>query len=217
MSSLDLFANNTAEPLSTQISEQATLFHQFLLADDEALLNDIRSVLKLAPLRHLETPAGHKMSVKTSSCGSYGWLSDKHGYRYQNTDPVTGQPWPDIPHSILVKATQVSRLAGFENFQPDSCLINVYTPGAKMGLHQDKNETDFSKPIVSFSFGLPIVFMWGGFKRSDKYQKFPLQHADALVWGGVDRLRYHGVQQLKEAIHPLTGHCRVNLTIRQAG
>jgi len=216
MSSLDLFANDASAPLSTSISEQATLFHQFLLADDEVLLDNVRDVLKQSPLRHLHTPAGHKMSVKSSNCGRFGWLSDEQGYRYENIDPLTRQPWPEIPSNILIKSAQVSQLAGFEGFQPDSCLINVYLPGAKMGLHQDKNEADFSKPIVSFSFGLPVDFLWGGFKRSDKYQKFRLQHADALVWGGKDRLRYHGVQQLKEAVHPVTGRCRVNLTLRQA-
>jgi len=216
MSSLDLFANDSAEPLHTAIGEQALLFHQFLSQTDEALLSDVRAVLKQSPLRHLHTPSGHKMSVKSSNCGHYGWLTDEHGYRYQSIDPVTKKPWPQMPDSISIQAIEVARLAGFENFKPDSCLINVYMPGAKMGLHQDKDEADFTKPIVSFSFGLSMNFLWGGFKRSDKYQKVILQHADALVWGGKDRLRYHGVQQLKEGVHPITGRCRVNLTIRQA-
>jgi len=216
MTSLDLFGNLGSEPLRSNISEQATLFHQFLAKSDDALLTDVRGVLKSAPLRHLQTPAGHKMSVKSSNCGEYGWLSDSQGYRYQKIDPVTKAPWPQMPPLIATKAIEVATLAGFENFKPDSCLINVYLPGAKMGLHQDKDERDFTKPIVSFSFGLPVNFLWGGFKRSEKYQKFQLQHTDALVWGGSDRLRYHGVQQLKDGVHPVTGRCRVNLTIRQA-
>ena len=216
MSSFDLFANDSAEPMHTAIGEQAILFHQFLGNTDETLLSNVREVLKISPLRHLYTPSGHKMSVKSSNCGHYGWLTDKQGYRYQEIDPVTNKPWPQMPANISVKAVEVARLAGFESFQPDSCLINVYMPGTKMGLHQDKDESDFTKPIVSFSFGLPVDFLWGGFKRSDKYQKITLQHADALVWGGKDRLRYHGVQQLKEGVHPTTGRCRVNLTIRQA-
>lgn len=217
MTSLDLFGNLGSESLRLNISEQAILFHQFLAKNDDALLTEVRSVLRRSPLRHLQTPAGHKMSVKSSNCGEYGWLSDRGGYRYQKTDPVTKAAWPKMPSLIRGKAIEAATFAGFADFQPDACLINVYLPGAKMGLHQDKDETDFEKPIVSFSFGLPITFMWGGFKRSEKYQKFSLQHADALVWGGRDRLRYHGVQQLKEAMHPLTGRCRVNLTIRQAG
>lgn len=216
MSSLDLFSNGSSETLRTAIGEQATLFHQFLSQTDETLLRDVREALRQSPLRHLYTPSGHKMSVKSSNCGHYGWLTDKHGYRYQGIDPVTNKPWPPMPPSISIKAVEAARLAGFESFQPDSCLINVYMPGAKMGLHQDKDEADFTKPIVSFSLGLPVNFLWGGFKRSDKYQKISLQHADALVWGGKDRLRYHGVQQLKEAVHPVTGRCRVNLTVRQA-
>ncbi|MDV6315154.1 DNA oxidative demethylase AlkB [Idiomarina sp. HP20-50] len=216
MSSLDLFINDSSTPLNTEIGEQATLFHQFLFQNDQMILNEIRNVVKLSPLRHLKTPSGHKMSVKSSNCGVYGWVSDENGYRYQKSDPVTGELWPQMPSIIKMKAVEVAELAGFKNFEPDACLINVYMPGAKMGLHQDRDEADFTQPIVSFSFGLPVTFMWGGFKRSDKYQKFSLQHADALVWGGEDRLRYHGVQQLKEATHPVTGRCRVNLTIRQA-
>ncbi|RUO72954.1 DNA oxidative demethylase AlkB [Idiomarina ramblicola] len=217
MTSLDLFSNLDSEPLSSDISQHATLFHQFLAEDDDALLSDIRGVLRHSPLRHIQTPAGHKMSVKSSNCGEYGWLSDSQGYRYQKTDPMTEAPWPEMPSLVRNKAIEAAVLAGFDDFRPDSCLINVYLPGAKMGLHQDKDETDFTKPIVSFSFGLSVNFLWGGFKRSQKYQKFQLQHADALVWGGNDRLRYHGVQQLKDDVHPITGRCRINLTIRQAG
>lgn len=217
MCSLDLFSSDSLEPMRTNIGEQAILFHRFLSQSDKALLSDVREALKQSPLRYLYTPSGYKMSVKTSNCGHYGWLTDEHGYRYQDIDPVTNKPWPRMSPGISTKAVEVARLAGFDGFEPDSCLINVYMPGAKMGLHQDKDEADFTKPIVSFSFGLSVNFLWGGFNRSDKYQKINLQHADALVWGGKDRLRYHGVQQLKESVHPVTGRCRVNLTIRQAG
>lgn len=216
MSSFDLFSNDSSTPIHTEIGDSAILLHRFLGQVDETILSDVRDTLKVSPLRHLYTPSGHKMSVKSSNCGRYGWLTDKQGYRYQSIDPVTENPWPEMPLSISKKAVEAATLAGFDSFQPDSCLINVYLPGAKMGLHQDKDEADFTKPIVSFSFGLSIHFLWGGFRRSDKYQKFLLQHSDALVWGGEDRLRYHGVQQLKDANHPVTGRCRVNLTIRQA-
>ncbi|WP_404402886.1 DNA oxidative demethylase AlkB [Idiomarina seosinensis] len=181
-----------------------------------ALLDEIRDCIRQAPLRHFTTPGGRSMSVLSSNCGSRGWVSDRQGYRYQSVDPLTDAPWPAMPISVVKKAQQAARLCGFDGFNPDACLINVYRPGNAMGLHQDKDESDFSQPIVSFSFGLPVTFLWGGEKRADKATQITLSHGDALVWGGVDRLRFHGVKKLAKARHPLTGEVRVNLTLRKA-
>lgn len=216
MSSLDLFSSTAHGPITTPLGEDAWLFHQFLTPSAEDILSAVRMVLKSSPLRYFTTPSGGVMSVKSSNCGQYGWLSDTNGYRYQRCDPLTQQPWPALPSVILEQAVKVSREAGFQSFTPDSCLINVYTPGAKMGLHQDKDEAHFEHPIVSFSLGLPAVFLWGGIERTHPYQKVPLTHGDAIVWGGRDRLRYHGVQTIKSGDHPLTRQCRVNLTLRQS-
>jgi alkylated DNA repair protein (DNA oxidative demethylase) len=114
-------------------------------------------------------------------------------------------------------AVQAAADAGFADFAPDACLINRYVPGAKMSLHQDKNERDYGAPVVSVSLGLPAIFLFGGHARSDKPQKISLFHGDVVVWGGVDRLRFHGVMPIKEGVHPVMGPQRINLTLRTAG
>lgn len=114
-------------------------------------------------------------------------------------------------------AINAASAAGFDGFAPDACLINRYVPGARMSLHQDKNERDYSAPVVSLSLGLPAVFLFGGHQRSDKTQKISLFHGDVAVWGGVDRLRFHGVLPIKEGAHPRMGPQRINLTFRTAG
>ncbi|WP_137719644.1 DNA oxidative demethylase AlkB [Methylobacillus flagellatus] len=189
----------------------------YALAEEIALLTGIADVLALAPLRQMVTPGGQPMSVLTSSCGALGWISDRRGYRYSEHDPHTGQPWPPMPAVLLQLATQAAAQAGYADFVPDACLINQYQPGARMGLHQDRDEQDFNQPIVSVSLGLPAVFLWGGARRSDKPMRVPLQHGDVLVWGGEDRLRYHGVLPVKAGSHPLLGNVRINLTLRKAG
>jgi alkylated DNA repair protein (DNA oxidative demethylase) len=155
--------------------------------------------------------------VQTSSLGSLGWVSDAKGYGYSATDPVTGEPWAPLPGMILQLAAAAANKAGYADFVPDSCLVNVYAPGSKMGLHQDKDEQDFSQPIVSVSLGLPATFLFGGKTRSDKPVKIPLQHGDVVVWGGPSRRFYHGVNTIKPGLHPLTGNKRINLTLRKAG
>jgi DNA oxidative demethylase len=161
-------------------------------------------------------PMGYLMSVRTSSMGAWGWVSSAQGYGYSAVNPLTGQPWPDIPAVILQLAQTAAAKAGYLNFMPDSCLINVYTPGSKMGLHQDKDEHDFSQPIVSVSLGLPAVFLFGGARRADKTVKITLQHGDVVVWGGKSRRYYHGVTAVKSGHHPLLGMQRINLTLRKA-
>ncbi|MCK6388984.1 MAG: alpha-ketoglutarate-dependent dioxygenase AlkB, partial [Zoogloea sp.] len=132
-------------------------------------------------------------------------------------DPDSGQPWPAMPAVLQALATDSAARAGFANFVPDACLINRYAPGARMALHQDRDEADFSQPIVSLSLGLPAIFLFGGLERSDKPARLPLAHGDVLVWGGPARLRFHGVLPVKDGAHPATGACRLNLTFRKAG
>jgi len=152
-----------------------------------------------------------------TNCGALGWITDRTGYRYDAIDPLTGEPWPAMPPSLLRLATSAAAKAGFPDFQPDACLVNRYEPGTRLSLHQDRNERDFSQPIVSVSLGLPATFLFGGLKRADKTLRIPLSHGDVAVWGGPARLRYHGVSPLKDGEHPLWGRRRINLTFRKAG
>jgi alkylated DNA repair protein (DNA oxidative demethylase) len=195
----------------------AAVLRGFALADEAALLADMRRITAQVPLRQMVTPGGFRMSVAMTNCGSLGWVSDISGYRYDAADPTTGQPWPPLPASFLRLAHGAAALAGFEGFVPDGCLINRYEPGAKLSLHQDKDERDHSAPIVSVSLGLPAVFQFGGNKRTDQTVRVPLEHGDVVVWGGPSRLRYHGVLQLRHGHHPLLGEQRINLTFRKAG
>jgi alkylated DNA repair protein (DNA oxidative demethylase) len=206
-----LFENKT-EPLA----EGAVLLREFALAQGGQLVADVRSVVAEAPFRHMVTPGGFRMSVAMSNCGGAGWITDRKGYRYSTDDPETGKPWPAMPASFNALARAAAAEASFQNFQPDACLINRYEPGARMTLHQDKNENDFSKPIVSVSLGLPAVFLFGGLSRTDKARRIPLHHGDVVVWGGPSRLYFHGINPLKDGEHPLTGRCRFNLTFRAA-
>ncbi|WP_417695161.1 DNA oxidative demethylase AlkB [Pseudomonas sp.] len=216
---LDLFADETPTTpgLTEQIGEQAFVLRGFALPWPERLLPALEAVLLAAPFRQMVTPGGFTMSVALSSCGALGWTTDRSGYRYTAHDPQTGQPWPDMPAVFRELAQAAARQAHFEHFEPDACLINRYVPGARMSLHQDKNERCLSAPIVSMSLGLPAVFQFGGFERSDKSLRVPLFHGDIVVWGGVDRLRYHGVLPLKQGQHPKLGAQRINLTFRTAG
>jgi len=163
------------------------------------------------------TPGGYRMSVAMTNCGSLGWVSDRSGYRYDSRDPETGQPWPAMPAVLLRLAQAAAKEAGFPDFLPDACLINRYEAGAKLALHQDKDERNFAAPIVSVSLGIPATFLFGGVQRADTTLRVPLVHGDVVVWGGPARLRYHGVLPLKPGNHPAFGAHRVNLTFRKAG
>jgi len=189
----------------------------FALPAESTLLTDLEAIVVEAPFRHMVTPGGHEMSVAMSNCGHLGWVSDRKGYRYDQVDPLTQRPWPPMPDSFCDLAMRAAASAGFAEFRPDACLINRYVPGAKLSLHQDKNEKDFSNPIVSVSLGLPATFLFGGMDRSDKTNRILVQHGDVVVWGATARLRYHGVLPLKPGYHPLFGEIRVNLTFRKAG
>jgi alkylated DNA repair protein (DNA oxidative demethylase) len=198
------------------IARQSFVLPNFALADSEQLIAAIDSITDISPLRHMTTPGGHKMAAQLSNCGELGWVTDRHGYRYQTEDPETGARWPQMPALFFSLAKSAAAKCGFDNFEPDVCLINCYQPGAGMGLHQDKDEKDFSAPIVSVSLGVPAIFMFGGMKRKDKATALLLQHGDVVVWGGEDRLKFHGIKPLKLAHHPLTGQKRFNLTLRKA-
>ncbi|HVE22092.1 MAG TPA: DNA oxidative demethylase AlkB [Acidocella sp.] len=176
----------------------------------------VQTIAAAAPFRQMVTPWGKKMSVGMTNCGAAGWVTDLSGYRYTETDPETGQPWPPMPKIFLDLAQNAAARGGFTNFTPDACLINRYAPGARMSLHQDRNERDFTAPIVSVSLGLPAMFLWGGPARTDKTNRILLENGDVLVWGGSARLYFHGIAPLKEGEHPLTGRARINLTFRRA-
>ncbi|RON69214.1 DNA oxidative demethylase AlkB [Pseudomonas fluorescens] len=215
----DLFADSEPEqqPGAEQIGEQSWLLRGFALPLIDPLLQALETILAVAPLRHMVTPGGFSMSVGTSSCGELGWITDRSGYRYSRVDPLSGLPWPQMPAVFAKLAHSAAMEAGFSDFKADSCLINRYVPGAKMSLHQDKDENTYAAPIVSLSLGLPAMFLFGGFARSDKSQRIPLLHGDMVVWGGVDRLRFHGVLPIKQGRHSRLGEQRINLTFRVAG
>ncbi len=187
------------------------------LSQAPPLLGAVHTLIAQAPWRHMVTPGGFVMSVAISNCGALGWVSDASGYRYASRDPATGLAWPAMPVCLSDFASHAAHLAGFNAFVPDACLINRYEPGARLSLHQDRNERDFGQPIVSVSFGLPAVFLFGGARRADKTLRAPLSHGDVVVWGGPSRLFHHGVLALKEGTHELTGRARINLTFRLAG
>jgi alkylated DNA repair protein (DNA oxidative demethylase) len=179
------------------------------------LLTAISNILRISPFRRMMTPGG-PMSVAMTNCGAAGWVTDKTGYRYDSVDPETGYAWPAMPRMFLNLAAQAAESAGFPDFVPDACLVNRYEPGARLSLHQDKNERDFSQPIVSVSLGMPAIFLWGGLRRADRPRCVPLFHNDVVVWGGTARLTYHGIHQLAEISHPFAGLVRYNLTFRKA-
>ena len=194
----------------------AKLLPEFAQAQVHDILATIEAVAAAAPFRHLTVPSGHAMSVAITNCGAAGWISDRHGYRYESADPDSGLAWPAMPRVFRDLAQRAATAAGYSAFDPNACLINRYVPGARMGLHQDKDEAILTAPIVSVSLGLPAIFLWGGLARTDKVQRLPLWHGDVLVWGGPSRMAYHGVDPLKDGDHPLTGALRYNLTFRRA-
>ena len=212
--SLDLFAPPTAEPFA--IGPDAWLLKGFASGQADDLLAAIEHLEQQAAFRHQVTPGGHAMASAQSSCGTYGWVTDKRGYRYTTADPLTNKPWPAMPSSFRELAVRAATSAGFEGFDPQSCLINKYQTGAGMGLHQDKDEQDLAAPIVSVTLGAPITFLFGGLLRSDKPARWLLEHGDVVVWGGISRLYFHGVAPLgKKAAHSATGAFRYNLTFRR--
>ena len=194
----------------------AVVLRGFATANAATLLADLNDVIAAAPLRHMVTPGGFRMSVAMTNCGALGWVTDRSGYRYDAVDPDSGRNWPPMPGSFMRLARDAAARAGFDGFVPDACLINRYEPGTRLSLHQDRNERDYTAPIVSVSLGIPAVFLFGGLHRADKASRVPLAHGDVVVWGGPARLRYHGVLPLKESCHVMVGTHRINLTLRKA-
>ncbi|MGK5026178.1 DNA oxidative demethylase AlkB [Janthinobacterium sp. RB2R34] len=197
-------------------STASVLLRGFALPWVTQLLVAIDAIVQAAPLRHMATPGGLRMSVAMSNCGQLGWVTDTRGYRYVRQDPAGSAPWPDMPPVFLQLAQEAAAKAGYPGFMPDACLVNRYVPGARMALHQDKDECDLTAPIVSVSLGLPATFLFGGVLRADHAARIVLVHGDVVVWGGADRLRYHGVAPLKDGQHALLGAQRINLTFRKA-
>ena len=192
------------------------LLHGYARDAAEALLASVAEVAAAAPWRHMVARTGHAMSVAMTNCGALGWTSDRSGYRYAPADPLTGRPWPALPPAFAALAHAAAADAGLGPFEPDACLVNRYAPGARMGLHQDRDEPDLSAPIVSVSLGLPATFLWGGPRRTDKPARHRLEHGDVVVWGGPARLAFHGIAPLPAGEHNLTGAARINLTFRRA-
>jgi alkylated DNA repair protein (DNA oxidative demethylase) len=188
----------------------------FALPHVDALLPALQAIEAAAPLRNMVTPGGLTMSVALTNCGAMGWTSDRRGYRYTATDPLTGRPWPPMTAPLPQLAHDAAAAAGFADFAPDACLVNHYLPGTRLSLHQDKDERDYAHPIVSVSLGMSATFLFGGLQRAGRPLRVPLHHGDVVVWGGVDRLRYHGIAPLAEAPHPALGSRRINLTFRRA-
>ena len=212
-STLDLF-----DPLPQReiLAEGAVILRGRVLEYVPVILSDLAKVVEQAGFRQMMTPGGLTMSAAMTNCGSLGWVTDRRGYRYAPRDPVTDRPWPPMPPFWMGLAAQLAEEAGYTNFVADACLINRYEPGAKMSLHQDKDEADLSAPIVSLSLGLSAIFLWGGLNRADRAMKLPLHHGDAVVWGGPSRLIFHGIAPIKPGVHPVLGAERLNLTFRRA-
>jgi DNA oxidative demethylase len=213
----DLFESATdVLPAREAMAEGAVLLRGFARPSEIELLAALRDIESQAPFRRMFTPGGHQMSVAMTNCGAAGWVTDRGGYRYDGVDPESGKAWPAMPSVFCELAEGAAREAGFAGFMPNACLINRYEPGAKMSLHQDRDEKDFSAPIVSVSLGLPAIFLFGGMKRSDKLQRYRLQHGDVVVWGGPSRLFFHGVASLADGEHAALGGKRINVTFRKA-
>jgi DNA oxidative demethylase len=213
---LDLFdAVPDMRPARDDIADGAVLLRGYA-STDAGLIAALCDAIARAPFRHMQTPGGHQMSVAMTNCGDVGWVTDRSGYRYDRLDPETGKPWPAMPPAFIRLAAEAAEACGHAGFAPDACLINRYAPGARMSLHQDRDEKDFAAPIVSVSLGLPAIFLFGGSQRSDKPRRYRLEHGDVVVWGGPSRLFFHGVAPLADGEHAVMGRQRINLTFRKA-
>jgi alkylated DNA repair protein (DNA oxidative demethylase) len=210
-------AHGEGAAVRAELAPGAVLLRGFALAREAELAQAVAAVAAAAPFRHMHTPGGFTMSVAMTNCGRYGWISSQQGYRYAERDPDTDKPWPAMPAVVLELAQTAATAAGFTGFAPDACLVNRYEPGARLTLHQDKDEHSFAEPIVSVSLGVAATFLFGGMRRAERPLRIVLEHGDVVVWGGPSRLRYHGVAPLERAWHAFAGNARFNLTVRRAG
>jgi alkylated DNA repair protein (DNA oxidative demethylase) len=213
MSQLALAWSACAAPRA--LDDGAAILPGAALTDAPTLVAEIDAVFAVAPPVSMETPGGGRMSVRLSNCGDLGWVSDARGYRYSTRD-LDGTRWPPMASALRALATRCAAAVGYRDFAPDACLINEYAPGARMGLHQDRQERDDGAPIVSVSLGLPATFLWGGLERTGPLRRLRLEHGDVVVWGGPSRMVFHGVAPIAPGYHPLVGARRLNLTFRTA-
>lgn len=189
----------------------------FAMQEQAALLEDVRAVTTAAPLARLQTKGGGLTSAAMTNCGVAGWWSEAKGYRYVTAHPVTGRPWPEFPPRFLAAVRKIARDSLWPDFAPDACLINFYEPGAKMGLHQDKDEKDFAQPIITVCLGDDADFLIGGFARGDKTKALIVRSGDALIMGGASRMLFHGIRKIYPGTSPLPGvGGRFSLTFRKA-
>ncbi len=209
----DLFSAPAGQEM---LDDGAVLLRGFAREETAALLAAIDTLVAEAPFRNMVTPGGYRMSVAMTNCGAAGWVTDRSGYRYDRIDPASLRPWPAMPAGFQELAVRAAEAGGYKGFVPDACLINRYEPGARLSLHQDRNERDFAAPIVSVSLGLPAIFLWGGNRRADRPRRVRLESGDVVVWGGPTRLAFHGVDPLADGEDRLLGRCRINLTFRRA-
>jgi alkylated DNA repair protein (DNA oxidative demethylase) len=213
---IDLLSSLEPAQAVERLSEAAVVLRGFARANAAGLVAAVDAITASAPFRNMMTPGGFRMSVGMTNCGRAGWVTDRRGYRYERIDPITGNPWPQMPEVFRRLAERAALAGGYPGFGPDACLMNLYEPGTRLSLHRDENERDLSAPIVSVSLGLPAIFLFGGNHRNDRSRRVPLESGDVVVWGGSDRLVYHGVAPLAEGYDPLTGSRRINLTFRKA-
>jgi DNA oxidative demethylase len=213
---IDLLSSLEPAQAVERLSEAAVVLRGFARANAAELVAAVDAITASAPFRNMMTPGGFRMSVGMTNCGRAGWVTDRRGYRYERIDPITGNPWPQMPEVFRRLAERAALAGGYPGFGPDACLMNLYEPGTRLSLHRDENERDLSAPIVSVSLGLPAIFLFGGNHRNDRSRRVPLESGDVVVWGGSDRLVYHGVAPLAEGYDPLTGSRRINLTFRKA-
>lgn len=213
---LALCAHGYAQSHRETLGPGAVLLRDFVSSRAATVLAALEEVVQGSPFRFMTTPGGYRMSVAMTNCGATGWVTDRSGYRYDALDPLSAVRWPEMPPVFRELAVEAAGAAGFAEFAPDACLINRYEPGARLSLHQDKNERDLDSPIVSVSLGLSAVFLLGGHRRADRPRRVPIAHGDVVVWGGPARLRFHGVQPLKDGLHPDLGRRRINLSFRKA-
>ncbi len=208
---MNLFSQLAAEPTHEELYPGACLMRGLALPQDGEFFAAVEEILGAAPLRQATTPSGLPMSVMVSDCGT----AEAFRRRWDAHDPNAKQMWPPMPRALVDFAIRCAVRSGFAQFRPDTCHVNRYQAGAKLGLHQDRHEYDLDQPIVSISFGLECIFLLGGLERTDKTKRILLEHGDVIVWGGPSRMRFHGVQPLKPGHHPLTGPYRYNLTFRK--
>jgi len=215
---IDLFTDPRTPDLPVDLPRGVTLHPGFLDAQTQAALAEAVSHLASeAPFRLPRTRGQGIFSAAITNCGTAGWWSDQRGYRYMPHQPETDAPWPAIPalfREVVGRAVTGTPWAGFT---PDCCLINFYGPGAKMGLHQDKDERDFAAPIITVSLGDSADFLVGGPQRSDKAQAFAFHSGDVLMMGPPSRMLFHGVRKVHAGTSPIPGVAgRYSLTFRKA-